>query len=222
MTIGHRLMRATEQTLQATASSPSTQRGLPRVNAQTTPPRPPRHDTQPQGSGFRDTAPQAPPVPHQTAPRAGARLRAVTPPPRNTLPFDPVTEGTLTYDGHSLARGFDFEARRQATMPLTPAELSRLGVRESQVVRAAQRPVRRSERDTQPNELPASNVVQLPLARHHGPVDLDLGVARHENDATRQSALIELAGLQKRSLLPWIVAGLGAGFGAVGVALALL
>lgn len=222
MTIGHRLMRATDQTLQATAASPSTQRGLPRVNAQTTPPSAPRHDTTPQGSGFRDTAPQAPPVPHQTAPRAGARLRAVTPPPRNTLPFDPLTEGTLTYDGHSLARGFDFEARRQATMPLTPSELSRLGVRESQAVRPA-RPTPRSERATQPNELPVDNVVQLPVVRREpGPVDLDLGIARHDNDPARHSALLDLAGVGRRSLLPWIIAGLGVGFGAFGVVLALL
>lgn len=222
MTIGHRLMRATDQTLQATAASPSTQRGLPRVNAQTTPPSAPRHDTTPQGSTYRDTAPQAPPVPHQALARSGARLRAVTPPPRDTLPFNPLNEGTLSYDGHTLARGFDFEARRQATMPLTPSELSRLGIRESQAVRP-DRPTPRSERVTQPNELAVDNVVQLPVARREpGPVDLDLGIARHENDPVRQSALLELAGVGRRPLLPWIIAGVGAGFGAVGGVLALL
>lgn len=217
MSMKRGLMRATDQQLQATAGrnstasgrSPNTQRGLPRVNVPTTPPGPSRHDTAPQGSR-RDTTPQAP--------RAGFRLRALTPPPRETLPFSPDPEATLSYDGHALARGFDFEARRLSTMPLSPHELERLGVAETTT------PTLESlaSRATLPVSMPPSNVIPLPTARTRGlrEIDLDLGLARHENDPQRQSALLGLSGIRTRNTLPWIIAGLGVGFGALGLAVA--
>lgn len=194
------------------AARPTTRRGLPRVNAPTPAPPPPRHDTAPQ------------------APRLGFRLRAVTPLPRDTMPFSTDTEATLSYDGQTLARGFDLEARRQSTMPLSSAELGRLGLRESQAIRPAPRDS--SERDTRPTfaanpTLPipeSSNVVPLPSAgrpRADHPlmraVDLDLDRARHENDPARQSALYELSGLSRPSILPWLIAGVGVGLGALGL-----
>jgi hypothetical protein len=224
------LLRAADQQLQATAgrrgaqagAPPSTQRGLPRVNVPTTPPstsssqgggsRPSEwhYDSGPESSR-RDTAPQAP--------RAGVRLRALTPPPRDTLPFSLDPEATLSYDGQALARGFDYDARRQSTMPLSSQELARLGVA---VDPASSQSL--SQRDTLPVSLAAPNVVQLPSARRSGAsgADLDLGLARHENDPLRQSALLELSGIRRTSPIPWIVAGLGVGIGALGVVLALI
>ena len=225
MSMKRGFMRATDQQLQATAgrsglvsraTQPNTQRGIPRVNVQSPPPNTPRHDTAP-----HDTTPQAPR--HDTAPQAprmGVRLRALTPPPRDTLPFSPDPEATLSYDGQLLARGFDFEARRQSTMPLSSQELERLGFRD---------PRAPSQRDTTPNELPV-NVIPLPtpLRPVNPHPDMDLGRARHEHGPQpgrttieSQSALIELAKLRP-SPLPWVIAGIGAGFGALGLVLALL
>lgn len=121
------------------AHRPRTQRGLPRVNGATPAPPPPRPR--------ENTAPQAP--------RMGARLRAVTNPPRETLPLErrpQYSDQTLSYEAQSLFPGLDLQPHRQQTTPLSPADLERLGLRRPE-----------SERTTQPNA-PVARQAPTPLS----------------------------------------------------------
>ncbi len=141
--------------VQSPPDRPHTQRGIPRVAVAPPTPTPARRE---------NTEPQTP--------RLARRLKAVTPLPRDTLPFEMNQEATLSYDGRALFGGLDFDDRRQQTMPLTPSELERLGGPSVQDRRRTQpnQPVGRGphphahpndDSETGQHQRPAAKVIQL-------------------------------------------------------------
>lgn len=143
-----------------TQDRPNTQRGIPRVVVPTPVPAPPRRD---------NTEAQTP--------RLARRLKAVTPLPRDTLPFELNQDATLSYDGRALFGGLDFDARRQQTMPMAPSEIERLGFHSNQDRRRTQpnQPVGRGPQPSDPSTddhetgqhaRPAAKVI--PLRPHTG------------------------------------------------------